>query len=439
MAERNLAIEVVVSWDGNPLDTTLVTAPLVVGPGAGAWFGLPREVIAENHELIARREGAWILRAPAGAELKVSGDRAPVVDAGARCVRLDEATSAEVRLGRFAFFVRASDAAIEAAPKLALEWKWMRWLGAAAVLHGIFLTMFAMTPPAAGALSLDRADARTRYLTIRLDGAERTPPEPRPVVTASAGDAGGSSDSAGAVGGGESATPVESSSPGPRRPDGRRQPVVATAENVTDLGVLRVLGREPMSFGDGRSPYTAGSEQVGAGGLANATLLNMPGGPRFGALDMGGTGVGTCDPRRQDCTAGTVGVGPLATRDPGDGRVPGLRDRSPGAAPGGLRTLPPETRGGLTQEQVRRTVRQHINEVRFCYEQALVRRPDLEGRVSAVFMISQSGAVQSAAVSSSVNDPRVAGCVRDAVTRWTFPRSEGMTAVTYPFLMQATE
>lgn len=438
MAERNLAVEVVVSWDGNPLDTTLVTAPLSIGPGAGAWFGLPREVLSENHELVSRADdGGWILCAPPEAELMVA--RAGRVIVGERRVKLTDSTTAEVRLGRFAFFVRASDAAIEQAPRLATEWRWMRWLGAAAVLHGIFLAMFAMSPPAAGALNLDPTDAATRYLTIRLDGVERTPVPP-PVQTASAGDAGGSSDSAGAEGGGESSTPSESSSPGPRRTDGRRQPMVATADNLDQIGVLRVLTQSPMSFGDGSSPYTAGSEQVGPGGLAAVAALNMPGGPRFGAFDMGGTGIGTCDPRRQDCTAGMVGVGTLDTRDPGGpGRVPGLRDRTPGRVPGGLRTLPAETRGGLTQEQVRRTVRQHINEVRFCYEQALVRRPDLEGRVSVQFIISQTGAVQSAGVSSTVNDARVGGCVRDAVTRWTFPRSDGMTAVTYPFLMQAAD
>ena len=50
--------------------------------------------------------------------------------------------------------------------------------------------------------------------------------------------------------------------------------------------------------------------------------------------------------------------------------------------------------GGLSQEQVRRTIRRHVNEVRFCYEQGLQQNPSIEGRVSVRFIIANNGTVQ---------------------------------------------
>ena len=82
-------------------------------------------------------------------------------------------------------------------------------------------------------------------------------------------------------------------------------------------------------------------------------------------------------------------------------------------------------------------IRRHINEVRFCYEQELNQRPDLEGRVSIKFIIAASGAVQTAMVAAStVGSSRVDKCVAKAVRRWTFPAPDGggIVIVTYPFM-----
>jgi len=93
-------------------------------------------------------------------------------------------------------------------------------------------------------------------------------------------------------------------------------------------------------------------------------------------------------------------------------------------------------RGSLDKEIVRRVVRQHLNEVRFCYEQALVRRPALAGRIVAQFTIAPTGRVLASALqSSSLGETTVDACIVAATRRWEFPRPAGggIVVVSYPF------
>jgi TonB family protein len=95
-----------------------------------------------------------------------------------------------------------------------------------------------------------------------------------------------------------------------------------------------------------------------------------------------------------------------------------------------------EVRGGLDREIVRRVVHRHLNEVRFCYEEALLRRPSLAGRIVVHFTIAGTGRVLvSALQSSSLGEPTVDACVLAAVRRWEFPQPNGggLVVVSYPF------
>ena len=442
MVEHNVSIEVVVSWGGNPLDTALVSGErgLHIGPSADAWMTLPSELLAEDHALVVPIDGGWVLEVPSGAELRVArGGRAVGAEelGGERRVKIEAGMTAEVCLGAFAFFVRPTEGVTDRTPKMAGGYRWMRWLAVAAVLHGIMLVLFALTPSNSAALNMgDRADM-TRYVQVSLAAdAHETPVLPEP-----SGETGGSSsDAAGSLGGGDAVAVAEGGSPAPARAGRRTPSFVVSQDNVTDVGPLAVLRASlAASFGDNSSPFTAGSAQRGDGGLANGRLL-LPGGPGFGGADMGHAGIGTCDPRHQDCTAGMVGVGDLHTHgDPGPGHAVSLghRDGRTSRVPTVITPIT-STTGALSPEQIRRVVRRHVNEVRFCYEQGLQTRPDLEGRVAVSFIIGSDGVVGNAAVASNtVGNDRVGTCVQQAVRRWSFPSSEGVTGVTYPFLMQS--
>ena len=98
--------------------------------------------------------------------------------------------------------------------------------------------------------------------------------------------------------------------------------------------------------------------------------------------------------------------------------------------------------GSLSKEVIRRIVHRHINEVKFCYERGLASKPDLSGRVAVKFIISGTGAVQTAAVASStLGDSGVESCIAQATRRWIFPQPQGggIVIVTYPYQLDTSD
>jgi len=96
------------------------------------------------------------------------------------------------------------------------------------------------------------------------------------------------------------------------------------------------------------------------------------------------------------------------------------------------------SRGSLDKEIVRRIIRRHVNEVRFCYEQQLMKNPNLGGRIMVQFTIAATGQVISSIVqSSTMRNLRVESCTAEAVRRWEFPKPAGggLVIVSYPFVL----
>jgi hypothetical protein len=96
-------------------------------------------------------------------------------------------------------------------------------------------------------------------------------------------------------------------------------------------------------------------------------------------------------------------------------------------------------KGSIDGDVVRRIVRAHINEVRYCYIQGLARNPKLEGKVSIQFTITPLGDVSVATVAkTTLEDVNVGSCIAMAVERWQFskPSDGGNVVVTYPFVME---
>lgn len=101
-------------------------------------------------------------------------------------------------------------------------------------------------------------------------------------------------------------------------------------------------------------------------------------------------------------------------------------------------TLP---RGALDKDIIRRVVRQHLAEVRTCYETGLQRDPALKGRASIQFTIAPTGEVAAAVVAdNTLKDATVGECIAAAVKTWKFPAPEGggNVVVTYPFVLEST-
>ena len=149
----------------------------------------------------------------------------------------------------------------------------------------------------------------------------------------------------------------------------------------------------------------------------------------------GGTGEATIGPGNLGTigrSSGTPGGNPY-----GGGRVGNLKARKVGEVdviPGTA-----EVRGSLDKELIRRIIRRHINEVKFCYERELTRNAGLQGRVMVQFTISGTGSVMASIVqSSTLGNPGVEQCIAGAVRRWEFPKPQGgIVVVTYPFVLKS--
>ncbi len=104
-----------------------------------------------------------------------------------------------------------------------------------------------------------------------------------------------------------------------------------------------------------------------------------------------------------------------------------------------LDTLAANVQEGLSKDEVGEVIHKHMKEVRYCYETAMMRVPDLEGKLVVAFTIGRAGSVKTSAVSSStLPDSRLNDCILGRLAGWKFPQPKGGidVAVTYPFLFK---
>jgi hypothetical protein len=158
--------------------------------------------------------------------------------------------------------------------------------------------------------------------------------------------------------------------------------------------------------------FGAGTLQTGWGagnGGGYGAGMGGPGGPGSGGYGKGGNGGGTGN---------------------GNGNGSGTKESRVVFGNQAMAAM-----GGLTPEQVRRVVVVHEGALRACYESEAQRNPNLHGGVTVAWQIDASGSVNSASLGgSSLNNPRVEGCIVRQVKAWHFPTSDAPTTVgAYPF------
>jgi outer membrane biosynthesis protein TonB len=94
---------------------------------------------------------------------------------------------------------------------------------------------------------------------------------------------------------------------------------------------------------------------------------------------------------------------------------------------------------GLTKDEVGEVIHRHLSEVRYCYESAMIRQPDIEGKLVVDFTIGGNGVVKTAeAKSSTLPDPRLDDCIIRRLVTWKFPNTKGGidVSVSYPFIFK---
>jgi len=168
-------------------------------------------------------------------------------------------------------------------------------------------------------------------------------------------------------------------------------------------------------------------ESYGIGGVGIAGTMRGGGGG-LGGSEYVGTGgpLHTIGRGGNDPNGGKYGLG--------QGKLGDHRTRTPKPR------IVVKVKGALSKEIIRRVVRRHINQVRYCYQNELQSNPELYGRVMVKFAIVGNGQVASSVIeSSTLSNSTVETCISRAVRRWLFPKPEGggTVIVSYPFVLHA--
>ena len=204
----------------------------------------------------------------------------------------------------------------------------------------------------------------------------------------------------------------------------KSESVAKTTKALFNSGAAKALLSQSklMDSGGGQSALKKVFEsrsQLNAGGVGE--LGGKSGSVQsknIGMLGSGGSGVGYADSK---VTAGAVN---------GQGTTSGLVTFSAG------------TKGvdeGLTRDEVGKVIHDHLSEVRYCYESAMVRNPGLEGKVQVHFTIRPNGTVKSSDVTEGSGEASLDTCITSHLMRWRFPKPRGgvEVGVTYPFIFKS--
>ncbi|MBL4688294.1 MAG: TonB family protein [Nannocystaceae bacterium] len=351
-----------------------------------------------------------------------------------------------VTYGGMTFHVNAVPAGRVLAAKSETDKPFWIYNGASLAVIGTLLVMTHLIPDDALDMNMDDMMADNRFVGYMNQPDEVPEEEPPPEQEDSDDEAGGSGQRHKGEEG-KMGKPSSKKKSGLYAMKGPKDAIPQMARNFDpdmqsrNAGILGQLAMESGHFL--ASPYGAafavGNDDEDVwGGLTGTEVGEAFGVGGLGLVGTGRGGGGTGE--------GTIGLGNVGLIGKGGGGGTGSGyGRGSGAGFGGRGKRVPRVRqakatvkGAMDKDIIRRIVRSHINEVRYCYNQGLVRDPNLKGRVSIQFTIGPTGKVPAAVVaSSSVKDKNVGNCIAKAVKRWKFPRprSGGNAVVTYPFVL----
>jgi hypothetical protein len=211
-------------------------------------------------------------------------------------------------------------------------------------------------------------------------------------------------------------------------------------EVVKRMGVLGALGRG----GGGGLATVFGSGGLG-GDIRGATgnMFGTAAGDSFGfgGLGVRGTGAGGGG------AGETVGIGGIGTKGRGGGLggygqgVGGLgrkTDREVAIVAGNATII-----GSIDKELIRAVIKEHAQQIRFCYEEQLAVNPKLAGKVVIRWTIDADGNASNASVDgsgTSLADDKVHQCMMARIVSWQFPKPKGggIAVITYPWILRAS-
>ncbi len=415
--------------------------PVAVESGAGVAVVIPNGAVGD---VTVGEQTITVDELAASSQLQACSELA-----GAHQYPLPAGATARIGYRDFTFVVRPGNAAqrVGIGGRPEFDWAGHIWTVLSGAMMAFMLLLFYFLPPRPSSLSLELLNADSRLIKYLIEPPETLEEETPEWLLEDDPESGKGKRHKGEEGAmGDQKAKKTNNKFGIEGPEDNEDPHMArekAKEEAMTAGIIGLLKSNVGAWNSPTSPYgrdtALGNDPMSALGALLGDQIGANFG--FGGLGLRGTGRGG-----GGTGEGTIGLGNIGTIGHGAGGGDGSgygrgagRFRGRSAKVPRIRTGTADVRGSLSKEVIRRIIRRHINEVRFCYEQELNQRPDLQGRVAVKFIISPTGAVQTAAVaSSSLANARVEGCIAKAVRRWTFPAPEGggIVVVTYPFVLQ---
>jgi len=320
-----------------------------------------------------------------------------------------------------------------------------RYFLAAAALHALFAAIILSVPEDAERLALDAFDVQERYVEFMLK-PETEKEEKIEDLFKGLKDEG---DAAAKAREDDGKMGKKDSEQKNQRFAIKGPPDAEKIQLAKERAKMEALNTANAAFNqlEGELSAVWGSQERALGADTVSALGNMFGDRTGESGGFGGVGVAGTGRGGGGFSDSSIGVGNIGTMGRGGGEggtgygrgVSRYGERSgkiPQVIPG-----KPIVSGALDMETIRRIIRQHAAEYKYCYEKQLNVKRDLAGKVTVKFTISGNGSVIAAGIEeSTMGDRDVESCLVDKIKRWVFPEPKGggIVTVKYPFVFKAS-
>ncbi|MEO8901907.1 MAG: AgmX/PglI C-terminal domain-containing protein [Polyangiaceae bacterium] len=468
------SVEVMILWGSNVLHVSHLTPPrnFYVGEEQGKNFAcdffIPSEKLGTTRLPVVIGDRASVaVVIPPGArgtvELpgmpRMSMDEAraraqPTAEvSGGHQLNLPSGGKARIEIGDFVFQVAAVNAGkpIKHGVAVGFDWGVAMYFGLSLAAVGGLVAAMAFFVPPMGLTDDEELDKDALYLMQQYlkSAAEREQEEKEAEVVQDNSDnkEGGTGTRAKGEEGsmGNPTTKAVNKRYAVQGPKDNPDPHIARQAALREAAEFGMIGLlNTGAAGDPNAPTAPWGRDTSLGSDDVSARGNMWGdeiGDAFGAGGLGLSGIGEGGGGRGE----GIGLGNIGTLGHGAGTGTGQGfGAGHGRLGGSHQTKAPKVRMGATTvsgrlppEVIQRIVRQNYGRFRMCYEQGLGRNPNLEGRVSARFVIGRDGAVSNASNGGSdLPDSGVVSCVVSAFYGLSFPQPEGgIVTVVYPIML----
>jgi hypothetical protein len=92
--------------------------------------------------------------------------------------------------------------------------------------------------------------------------------------------------------------------------------------------------------------------------------------------------------------------------------------------------------GGMSRAAVKKVIDQHIDDISYCYEVALISDPSIVGKAVYEWRILMNGSVGDVHIlNASIQNQEILACIKKSIKTWTFPQPHrAQVLVSYPFV-----